>query len=117
MRSQAEIAYMLEWFPAHTKLSAPFVRGAVAALRWALGQQAAPVTGRQATGPAEWAAVAREGDEAADAMYNGGRAAGGTFSAGYLQGVEHMATWITGGEGVGRPDGWPFPEEAPPAHA
>jgi hypothetical protein len=114
MRSQAEISYMLENYPYTNTLGTAFKRGATAALRWALGRQSSPVTGRPAAGPAKWSEVNKEAQAAAEAMYNGGRTPAGTLSGPYLQGVEHMTTWINGADSLGRPEGWPFPAEAPP---
>lgn len=116
MRSREEIAYMLDWLRKYPWSSGPvFMRGAFETLRWALGQQeAAPVTGRKVGYPVPRQIVSNEAFEATTSMYNGGRAAVGQLHQSFLEGVEHVAMWITGSDTMSTDDDWPFAPEAPP---
>lgn len=122
MRSDAEIEHMLRWLPGVKSLSATFQRGARDTLLWVLGRaEVSPITGKVLPQPIARAAVSTEAYEATTAMYNGGRPPtpdGRTLRleplpAGYLQGVEHLAMWVTGSDTMGHPEDWPFPAEAP----
>jgi hypothetical protein len=116
MRSREEVAYMLDWITSHPSSSGPvFQRGAVETLRWALGrQEAAPVTGRKVGYPVPAYIVSNEAYEATTAMYNGGIAKVGRLHQVFLEGVEHLAMWITGSDTGPTSANWPFPGEAPP---
>ncbi len=116
MRSREEIAYMLDWIRQNPSAGGPvFMRGALETLRWALGQQeAAPVTGQKVGYPVPRRIVSNEAFEATTAMYNSGRAAVGPLHQSFLEGVEHVAMWLTGSDTMSTSDDWPYPIEAPP---
>ena len=124
MRSRAEVEYMLQDLSSRTYHGAAFLRGGRDTLLWVLGRvETAPVTGRVVPRPISYTAVGQEANEATTAMYNGGRPPTPDgrrlqdvqLSTPYLQGVEHLAMWVTGSDTLGRAEDWPFPAEAPPA--
>lgn len=121
MRSAEEIEYMLQWLQTlKGPLTPTFLRGARDTLLWVLGRGGvSPITGKVLPQPIRYGDVSREANEATTAMYNGGlppRPIGTPrpepLPAGYLQGVEHMAMWVTGSDTLGHPEHWPFPTEA-----